>query len=110
MCDRSVTPAPPLISHSQFQNWAVLKTSGFKTRATERAHRISGCLYIIHFGLFPQPCTPLCGSFLYSFMASPGYLFQCLGQLFTIWMACNMVDPVFLHKLDSHLTLMYSGH
>jgi len=49
-------------------------------------------------------------SFLYSFfMASPAYLFQCLGQLFTSD-ALEYGLSCFLHKLDIHLTRMYSGH
>ena len=37
MCDESVTPAPPLILHSQFRNQTVSKMSGFEIGAPEQA-------------------------------------------------------------------------
>jgi hypothetical protein len=58
--------------------------------------------YHTHFAPLPQPLTPLSGFFLHRSWPFLGIAIQPLEQLFTTWVACNLLECLFLHHLHPH--------
>ena len=52
-----------------------------------------------HFGHLPQSYLLTYGCLLYCLRKSIGYQPQIFDHIFMIWLACNLIGSVFLHKL-----------
>ena len=68
--------------------------------------RRSDCYYFVlqpsHFGPLPQPLAPLSGFFLHCSWAFLGNAIQPLEWLFRTWVACNLLECLFLHCLHPY--------